>query len=595
MSDHEDKVVYEEKPNLLLIAFSDPETFQSSAPHVQIVEIFRCLDRFCASNTLLSLFRTEVVQLLLGGTTQVGSFEGLIQHNHEGLLSGPHALTLQLGVYILFSSRYHIKLQTAGTLLSGVNRSASLSYGLGTLASIAVRQSKTSLDLVKNAVVAIQYAFAVEAKIPVPNDLLSLEVKTGSDANVIKNILDVGKSLSITSVISSDEYIITGHKYDINLLVQHCEAHLDRTNSWHWVVPSILSYVTDDVLSQFPQWPFDTPHNSEWDLFLGDGKGCNLLRRLSDQQMLGDKGLHEIGRLIHSTTDNIIDGTSLGLVDVLCIGPWNTFESSLTERLRNLDARVRSTDLVSMLLRAESYTDVDYLPNEYSYINFHPQTHVAILGYSLRVPGASDPGEFWDLLVQGKDKHSEIPTELFDLESYHNAQYRVTNTMRTRNGNFLENPGLFDTEIFNITKEQAEQMDPQHRNAFLAAHEALEMSGYSPFGSLGLKSHPENVGVFVGGAGDDYRENCSWKIEKGFIAGNSRQSVSGNISNFFGFHGPSHTYDTACSSSLVAVEAACQNIVNGRCSSAIAGGVSVITQPQVYIGKLNFCVKVQKI
>jgi acyl transferase domain-containing protein len=48
-----------------------------------------------------------------------------------------------------------------------------------------------------------------------------------------------------------------------------------------------------------------------------------------------------------------------------------------------------------------------------------------------------------------------------------------------------------------------------------------------------------------------------------------------------GFGGPSVVVDTACSSSLVAIYHACRALLNGDCSAALAGGVNVMTSPDV--------------
>ena len=64
-------------------------------------------------------------------------------------------------------------------------------------------------------------------------------------------------------------------------------------------------------------------------------------------------------------------------------------------------------------------------------------------------------------------------------------------------------------------------------------------------------------------------------------AGTLRAFLSGRLSYMFGFSGPSMTVDTACSSSMVSIYQACRALASGDCRAAVAGGVNVITGPDV--------------
>lgn len=107
------------------------------------------------------------------------------------------------------------------------------------------------------------------------------------------------------------------------------------------------------------------------------------------------------------------------------------------------------------------------------------------------------------------------------------------------------------------------------------------MAGYAP--NRTPSTNLKRVGTFYGQASDDYREvNAGQNIGTYGVPGGERAFANGRINYFFKFAGPSFNIDTACSSGLAAVNAACSALWNGEADMVIAGGLSVITNPDNY-------------
>ncbi|KAL4976029.1 hypothetical protein BDW66DRAFT_166766 [Aspergillus desertorum] len=207
---------------------------------------------------------------------------------------------------------------------------------------------------------------------------------------------------------------------------------------------------------------------------------------------------------------------------------------------------------------------------------------LAVVGMACRMPGGADtPERFWELLVDGVDTHTTVPPDRFDLEAHFDPSSEMENSVGTRYGNFIDNPGYFDAGFFNMSPREAEQTDPMQRLALVTAYEALEMAGFVP--NRTPSSHLSRVGTYYGQASDDYREvNAGQKIGTYGIPGTERGFGNGRINYFFNFQGPSINIDTACSSGLAAVQAACSALWAGEADTVVAGGLNVITSPDIY-------------
>ncbi|KHN97625.1 Beta-ketoacyl synthase [Metarhizium album ARSEF 1941] len=212
---------------------------------------------------------------------------------------------------------------------------------------------------------------------------------------------------------------------------------------------------------------------------------------------------------------------------------------------------------------------------------------LAVVGMACRMPGGgNDPELFWELLEQGRDVHTTVPADRFDLETHYDPSGNTENAATTPFGNFIDRPGFFDAGFFTMSPREAEQTDPMQRLALTTAYEAMEMAGLVPGRTASTRR--ERVGTFYGQASDDWRElNASQNIGTYAVPGGVRGFTTGRINYFFKFAGPSFCVDTACSSSMAAVHQACMSLWAGETDTAIAGGVNIITDPDNYAGLGN--------
>ncbi|MCB9450593.1 MAG: type I polyketide synthase [Anaerolineaceae bacterium] len=205
---------------------------------------------------------------------------------------------------------------------------------------------------------------------------------------------------------------------------------------------------------------------------------------------------------------------------------------------------------------------------------------IAIIGMGCRFPGGvTDAESYWELLRNGVDAISEVPSERASLFAHTITDSDVPEVWY---GGFLDHLDQFDSQFFGISPREAFSLDPQQRLTLEVAWEALENAGQSPDQLNGSQT-----GIFVGVSTSDYaqllRGGGSAQLDVYSATGSALNAIPGRVAYTLGLNGPSVAIDTACSSSLVAVHLACQSLRSGESNLALAGGVNIILMPEAYV------------
>lgn len=207
-------------------------------------------------------------------------------------------------------------------------------------------------------------------------------------------------------------------------------------------------------------------------------------------------------------------------------------------------------------------------------------SRVAVVGMAGRFPKAPSIEELW-ARVLAKESSVEwfeddvlraagVPEETLCRNQYVKASAPLTDI------------DLFDASLFEISSEEAERMDPQHRILLECAWQALENAGYLP-----LESDGPVTGVFAGASRSGYLLHALDRIgfealrhDQQFILGTEPDFLSLRIAYKLNLRGPCMGIQSACSTGLLAVHQACRSLLQGECDMALAGAVG-ISVPQI--------------
>src|SRR5262249_30516792 len=190
---------------------------------------------------------------------------------------------------------------------------------------------------------------------------------------------------------------------------------------------------------------------------------------------------------------------------------------------------------------------------------------IAVIGVGLRFPGGNNTLDgFTEFLMAGRSGVRALPTDRWDADRFQPHEPGQPGRIHTSAGGFLENIDEFDAQFFGISPKEAQFVDPQQRLLLETAWEALENANIHP-----ASLRHGTGGVYIAASAIDYAletESVPYEGLDGFLAtGITAYPMSGRLSYFLGWRGPSMSIDTACASSLTALHLAVDALRREEC------------------------------
>ena len=199
---------------------------------------------------------------------------------------------------------------------------------------------------------------------------------------------------------------------------------------------------------------------------------------------------------------------------------------------------------------------------------------IAIIGMAGEFPGAPDAAALWRNLRQGVESISRFaPAELEDSPLF--PPRLRTNPDFVPAGAVLADADRFDHEFFGLSPREARWLDPQQRVFLRAAWTALEDAGYDP------QRVGEPIAVYAGAGNSGHLLTLLGQLaddpasQYEALGSASSENLATRVSYLLRLRGESVTVHTACSTGLAAVHLACQSLLAGQASMALAGAVRI--------------------
>ncbi|GFH35644.1 beta-ketoacyl synthase N-terminal-like domain-containing protein [Streptomyces pacificus] len=214
----------------------------------------------------------------------------------------------------------------------------------------------------------------------------------------------------------------------------------------------------------------------------------------------------------------------------------------------------------------------------------HDPGDVAVIGMSLRAPGARTKEQFWDNLVHGRESVSFLAKD-----DIHVDETLIHSPFYVRACGVLDTYDTFDPSVFGISDRMAAAMTPENRLFLESAWETLEDGGYDPdrlnaeIGMYGA-NNPQTAALYssppdrVSVGPEAIEASLAW----------SPDTMTSNALYYMGLTGEAVTVAAVCAGFHYSVHLACQSLLLGQTDMAIAGGSMVrLPHPRGHLWEEN--------
>jgi acyl transferase domain-containing protein len=208
------------------------------------------------------------------------------------------------------------------------------------------------------------------------------------------------------------------------------------------------------------------------------------------------------------------------------------------------------------------------------------ENSVAIISASVKLPGANDIGQFWEMLCEQKIGIRDL--EDSELKDAGVSEQESKHQDYVKRAGVIDDVYKFDHTLFGFSKAEAKVLDVQQRLILEQTWTLFEAANINP------TTVPDRCSAFIGSAMSSYlfnvlqhKELVSSLGEITIRHGNDKDYVPNRVSYKYNLTGPSVAVQTTCASSLTAVHLAVCSLLSGESNLAVAGGVSIRVPQEV--------------